>query len=977
MNNKREINIAEKWERAYDVFQQINFKAWDYKSIKESLLDYVKLYFPEDFNDYIESSEFIAILELFAYVGELLAYRVDMNAHENILTVANRKESVLRLAKFLSYRASRNSPSRGLVKITSINTSESVVDSSGNDLTNKIIRWNDPDNSAWKEQFLLVMNRVMEQDFGTVLPTDRKQVQDILFELYSLKNNPVNNNVLKYSVSASDRTLPMELVSSELTEFGPIEKRPEKDQKLNILYSRDGLGDSSSNTGFFFLTKQGTLKNRRLVFDGVLPNQSVTIDDDNINDIDVWLNNVDSDTGDILIGDELYGEPRKGEWQQVDVANTQNVLFNTSPNRNKYEIETLDNDNIKLIFGDGNFSNIPKGEFDIWYRTTSPDLLEDSILIPTNSIQNKSASFKYSGADGRVYTFAFTFSLFTPMQNSSPSETIDRIRSIAPSVYYTQDRMVNGRDYNEFMLQDNSILKLRSINRTFSGDSKYIGWHDPKEYYENVKLFGNDLVVYFRTADNVLHVLPNELPPEDGGLNAPLIDTLILNHIQPILEDSVFKTGLMLDGLEISKYVQTFTGEEIIAIETSLLSLINSTPNTTYLTYHIEDDQEDNNWSVQQTSEPDDWHISIESQTDRSWVITYKTTQLVVHSDEVRFTVTNEGEKVITYDTLSTNLDKIVILGANVDSEGNPLSGNYDMDIMAGDRITTGLSTGLCDYHSLIVLPSDRNRNGISNISYLKDIIGSGSYVYFRREDINSPWIYVPYYEGIEQEYEDNIFGDGEEDLWKRERGIEGINFLWLHRTPRYHLIDPSATNIIDSFIISRGYYNAIRSWLSGRLDDRPSKPTSYQLRSDYGYLIDSKMISDTVILQPGDIKVIIGKKADDELQATIKVVKSETSNMSNNRIKNEIINITKKFFDINEWNFGQPFYFTNLASKIHNGLGTEINSVVLVPKKPQHTFGSLYQIIPKESEILQVDIQNDDIEIVESLDPLTLSQRL
>src|SRR5699024_8275562 len=303
----------------------------------------------------------------------------------------------------------------------------------------------------------------------------------------------------------------------------------------------------------------------------------------------------DPDTGDILIGDELYGEPRKGEWQQVDVANTQNVLFNTSPNRNKYEIETLDNDNIKLIFGDGNFSNIPKGEFDIWYRTTSPDLLEDSILIPTNSIQNKSASFKYNGVDGRVYTFAFTFSLFTPMQNSSPSETIDRIRSIAPSVYYTQDRMVNGRDYNEFMLQDNSILKLRSINRTFSGDSKYIGWHDPKEYYENVKLFGNDLVVYFRTADNVLHVLPNELPPEDGGLNAPLIDTLILNHIQPILEDSVFKTGLMLDGLEISKYVQTFTGEEIIAIETSLLSLINSTPNTTYLTYHIEDDQENNN----------------------------------------------------------------------------------------------------------------------------------------------------------------------------------------------------------------------------------------------------------------------------------------------------------------------------------------------------------------------------------------------
>jgi hypothetical protein len=84
----RIVSRAEAWERAYEVFQQVNVSAFDYNTIKESMIEYIKLYFPEDFNDYIESSEFIAVLELFAYAAELLAYRLDLNAHENFITTA-------------------------------------------------------------------------------------------------------------------------------------------------------------------------------------------------------------------------------------------------------------------------------------------------------------------------------------------------------------------------------------------------------------------------------------------------------------------------------------------------------------------------------------------------------------------------------------------------------------------------------------------------------------------------------------------------------------------------------------------------------------------------------------------------------------------------------------------------------------------------------------------------------------------------
>lgn len=164
----RVTNNAEVWQTAYQAFQQVNFSAWDFNTIKQSLVDYLKLYFAEDFNDFIESSELIAYVELFAYVGELIAYRLDLNAHENFITVADRKESVLRLAKMLSYNASRNIAARGLVKITSISTTEVVYDSNGNNLANVIIYWNDANNTNWKEQFILVLNRIFEQDFGTV-----------------------------------------------------------------------------------------------------------------------------------------------------------------------------------------------------------------------------------------------------------------------------------------------------------------------------------------------------------------------------------------------------------------------------------------------------------------------------------------------------------------------------------------------------------------------------------------------------------------------------------------------------------------------------------------------------------------------------------------------------------------------------------------------------------------------------------------
>ncbi|SVC56282.1 uncharacterized protein METZ01_LOCUS309136, partial [marine metagenome] len=125
------------------------------------MIDYLKLYYPEDFNDFIESSEFIALIDLIAYVGQNISYRVDLNARENFLSTAQRRESILRLARLVSYNSKRNVNASGLLKLSSISTTEDVYDSNGANLANTGITWNDINNIDYAEQFNLILNSAM------------------------------------------------------------------------------------------------------------------------------------------------------------------------------------------------------------------------------------------------------------------------------------------------------------------------------------------------------------------------------------------------------------------------------------------------------------------------------------------------------------------------------------------------------------------------------------------------------------------------------------------------------------------------------------------------------------------------------------------------------------------------------------------------------------------------------------------------
>ena len=120
---------VEDWKRIYQTYREADFQSYDFETLRKSFVDYLRLYYPETFNDYIESSEFIAILDVMAFMGQALAFRTDLNTRENYMDTAERRDSVIRLANLVCYTPKRNSAAEGYLKVFSVQTTEKVTDS--------------------------------------------------------------------------------------------------------------------------------------------------------------------------------------------------------------------------------------------------------------------------------------------------------------------------------------------------------------------------------------------------------------------------------------------------------------------------------------------------------------------------------------------------------------------------------------------------------------------------------------------------------------------------------------------------------------------------------------------------------------------------------------------------------------------------------------------------------------------------------
>ena len=102
--------------------------------------------------------------------------------------------------------------------------------------------------------------------------------------------------------------------------------------------------------------------------------------------------------------------------------------------------------------------------------------------------------------------------------------------------------------------------------------------------------------------------------------------------------------------------------------------------------------------------------------------------------------------------------------------------------------------------------------------------------------------------------------------------------------------------------------------------------------------------------------------------------MKNNKTNITDAVIKTRVIAAINEFFALDNWDFGDSFYFTELAAYVHNQLAPDLLTVVIVPNQSGQSFGSLFQINSAADEIFISGATVNDVAIISALGANQLS---
>jgi hypothetical protein len=485
-----EILITQDWTKKYQSYPNAEFQSYDFVTLRRIMIAYLQENFPEDFNDYTDSSEYIALVDLIAYLGQNLSFRIDLNARENFLETAQRRDSILRLAQLVSYNPARNTPASGVLKITAISTTESVFDNTGVNLANTTVVWNDPRNPNWYEQFISIINATMNPNFGFNNPYDSVTINGILTQKYQINSSNKDVPIFDFTKNISGTSMNFEIVPASLSNGVSItEQPPQPSSNFSFLYQNDYQGNSSANTGFFTYFRQGQIGLSNFAVTNPSANEIIGVNINGINNSDVWLWQTDSDGN------------YKTLWSRVPAITGNSVIYNSinSNTRNIYSVSTRDQDQIDLNFSDGSFGNLPQGNFALFYRQSNGL----TYSITPQQMSGITIQIPYVNQNGQNNSITMTMGLQYTVSNSSGPETNDSIKLKAPQTYYTQNRMVTAEDYNISPLTLGSdILKVKSVARVTSGVSRFFELSDVSGKYGSTNIFASDGILYKNNSES-------------------------------------------------------------------------------------------------------------------------------------------------------------------------------------------------------------------------------------------------------------------------------------------------------------------------------------------------------------------------------------------------------------------------------------------------------------------------------------------
>ena len=173
--------------------------------------------------------------------------------------------------------------------------------------------------------------------------------------------------------------------------------------------------------------------------------------------------------------------------------------------------------------------------------------------------------------------------------------------------------------------------------------------------------------------------------------------------------------------------------------------------------------------------------------------------------------------------------------------------------------------------------------------------------------------------------------------------------------------------------MLTNSYYEEIQKYKNVPGTEYPLSPTPAQLSTEFKKLNEFKNVSDSLVFKSADFKLLFGDDAEPECQAKFRIVKLPGTTISDNEIRSKVINAFNAYFAVDNWEFGETFYFTELSSYVHQRLGSSIGSIVIIPKNSGGSFGDLFQIKADPHQLFLNTAKVTDIEIVEKISSQTL----
>jgi len=198
--------------------------------------------------------------------------------------------------------------------------------------------------------------------------------------------------------------------------------------------------------------------------------------------------------------------------------------------------------------------------------------------------------------------------------------------------------------------------------------------------------------------------------------------------------------------------------------------------------------------------------------------------------------------------------------------------------------------------------------------------------------------------------------------------GRDNLKFHYVHSADKDKRLDPSVSNIIDVYVLTQSYDTSFRRYLRDEAE-KPLPPSTDQLYLSYNANLASiKSVSDEIIYNPVKYKIIFGAKADSDLQATFKIVKNPESVINDNDIKSQCLSAIEEFFALENWNFGDTFYFSELSAYVMKQLSPDIVTFIVVPSDANRVFGSLFEVKSESDEIFVSGAKITDLEVIDEI---------